>query len=176
MYEFTHTRCLIQNINYNKNFQAANPSPPERWTTKQHTECDNEQIGPYVNYKKKQTELQARNSGTCADPIITLVSKNFQNIFFLLFLFSFFSSYIEVPRIFCRSLGLHSLPFLIGIWLEKDWRQSSMAKHSKIRYMHGQQIFQHSALCYTLVLYLHFCATYSKSRKQTLNLSFIANV
>jgi len=27
-----------------------------------------------------------------------------------------------------------------------------MAKHSKIRYMHGQQIFQHSALCYTLVL------------------------
>ena len=40
-------------MNNNQNFQAANPSSPERWGTKQHTECDNEQIGPYVNYIKK---------------------------------------------------------------------------------------------------------------------------
>lgn len=39
-------------MNYSQNFRGANPSPPERWGTKQHTECDNEKIGPYVNYKK----------------------------------------------------------------------------------------------------------------------------
>jgi len=50
-----------------------------------------------------------------------------------------------------------------------------LANHNKLRYMHGQQIFQHSTSCYTLVFYLHFYATYSKSRKQTLNLSFTAN-
>ena len=80
-------------------------------------------------------------------------SKDFQHICFCFFSF-LLSPYVKVSRIFCLSLGLQSLPFFIRIWTQKGWRQSSLAKQSKVLYIQGQQIFQLSVYI-TLLLFTY---------------------
>jgi hypothetical protein len=86
---------------------------PERWGSKHPKECDNLKLAP-KHIIKNINRITSQKFGYICRSSNYWAVKTSRILAFCFFSF-ILSRYNKVPRIFCRSLGLHSLQFFMWI-------------------------------------------------------------